>query len=199
MAFRDFKLEDVEERLGFSIKPAGLFHGLSPVEPPQWLRENLRRGARMPLLTEKARSELLVTPILMAVVEMANEPITLFSGIWFDVDTNQGLHGECDFLVSRGEPLPMVRPPVLVMVEAKKQDIDVGFGQCMAQMFAGQIFNERKHIQMPVYGCITTGESWQFLKLDGKTLMIDPVRIPLNQLEELLAILLFIVQTKPTL
>ncbi|MEG4086800.1 hypothetical protein QUA34_24865, partial [Microcoleus sp. POL10_C6] len=46
--------------------------------------------------------------------------------------------------------------------------------QCAAQMVAAQLFNEREHNSIPaVYGCVTTGVVWRFLKLDGNNLIID--------------------------
>ena len=58
-------------------------------------------------------------------------------------------------------------------------------------MVAAQLFNERAGLlNQPVHGCVTTGESWQFLRLDAQELVIDPVRRYIDRLESVLAALL---------
>jgi hypothetical protein len=51
--------------------------------------------------TEKARSELLISPVLVEVREILNRTISIFSGTDFTVDDTVGLNGICDFLISR--------------------------------------------------------------------------------------------------
>lgn len=52
-------------------------------------------------------------------------------------------------------------------------------------------FNERAgRSGRPVYGCVTTGEDWQFMRLDGSELIIDPSRRYINQVGAVLAALL---------
>ena len=71
--------------------------------------------------------------------------------------------------------------------EAKRQDIELGYGQTVAQMIASVEFNTRDATPMPmIYGCVTTGEVWQFLRLSQEILEIDSMRYYLNELPELL-------------
>ncbi|MBN3948244.1 MAG: hypothetical protein HWQ38_18060 [Nostoc sp. NMS7] len=63
---------------------------------------------------------------------------------------------------------------VNVIVEAKKNDIEAGLGQCIAQMVATDLFNRSSgQADIPVYGCVTTGEVWQFLQLSQKVALLD--------------------------
>lgn len=143
------------------------------------------------LRSEKARSEFIVAPILLAVREISGNQIAILSGEKLDVDASKRLVGECDFLLARAEPLPRLRPPLLTIVEAKRNDIDLGLGQCAAQMVAARIFNERAGVApRPIHGCVTTGENWQFMRLDGTELMIDPLRIYINRVDSILGALL---------
>ena len=96
--------------------------------------------------------------------------------------------GECDFLLSWSDPLPVVRPPVITLVEAKKQDIDAGLGQCIAQMVAARIFNERHGKAGPVFGCVTSAEIWQFHRLDVSEVKLDPTRRLISDVGELLGV-----------
>ncbi len=91
---------------------------------------------QLALVSEKARSEFVVAPILLAAREMSRETLTIYSGQRLDVDPERGLQGECDFILALSAPLPRLRAPLLIIVEAKKNDIEAGLGQCVAQMVA---------------------------------------------------------------
>jgi hypothetical protein len=189
MAYSDFTLETAVERLGLTILPEDLFPALAPQAPPGWLVELLARGHTLPQTTEKARSELIVVPILLAARELTAGDCTIHSGPTFNVDPAQGLTGECDFILSRGPSLPIVQAPVVTLVEAKRGDIELGLGQCAAQMVAARIFNERHgQADRRVYGCVTSGTEWQFLRLSRNQLSYDPTRRFLPDLGLILAI-----------
>ncbi len=191
MAYTDFTLDSVEADLGVGQRPGPLFPALHDVAPPQWLSDQLARGMELALVSEKARSEFIVAPILLAVRELSGGRVAILSGPRLDVDPARRLSGECDFLLSLSDPLPRLRAPLLAVLEAKKNDIEAGLGQCAAQMVAAQIFNERGgQPGRPIFGCVTTGEDWQFLRLDGQELVIDPARRYINQVGSVLAALL---------
>ncbi len=80
--------------------------------------------------------------------------------------------------------------PVMTVVEAKKNDVEAGLGQCIAQMVAARRFNEEAGRKMaPVYGCVTTGETWQFLKLTGSSALLDRLRYYLDNVSGILGVL----------
>lgn len=178
MAYTDFTLESAEATLGVTTRPGDLFPNLTPAPVPGWLADLLGRGMRLALVSEKARSEFIVAPILLAVRAASNETITILSGQRLDVDPDRRLVGECDFLLARSEPVPRLRAPVMTVVEAKKNDIEGGLGQCVAQMVAAQVYNDRAG-QPPaaMYGCVTTGEDWQFLGLTGAAVTLHRPRL----------------------
>ena len=190
MAFTDFTLESVEADLGIIPRPGVIFPHLPEVAAPLWLADTLARGMQLALVSEKARSEFIVAPILLAVRELSGGRVSILSGQRLDVDPARHLQGECDFILARSEPLPRLRAPLLTMVEAKKNDIEAGLGQCIAQMVAAQIFNERSGQKEAVYGCVTTGEDWQFLRLEGQAVVIDTMRRYINDVASVLAALL---------
>ncbi len=191
MAYTDFTLDTVETELGVTPRSGPVFATLTDAVPPPWLTAQLARGMELALVSEKARSEFIVAPILLAVRELSGGRVAILSGQRLDVDPARQLLGECDFLLSESEPLPRLRAPLLAVLEAKRNDIDAGLGQCAAQMIAAQIFNERAgRIARPVFGCVTTGEDWQFLRLDGSVLVIEASRRYINQVGAVLAALL---------
>ncbi len=190
MAYADFTLESAEAELGVVVHPGVLFPGLQPLTVPVWLQDLLVRGMRLALLSEKSRGEFIVAPILLAVRELSGDRIAILSGQRLDVDPDRRLVGECDFILALSEPVPLLRAPLLTMVEAKKHDIEAGLGQCLAQMVAAQVYNERAGLLLPaIFGCVTTGESWQFLRLTGKTGTLDQDRLYINNVGGILAAL----------
>lgn len=64
---------------------------------------------------------------------------------------------------------------------------DIQFGQTRV---AAQVYKERSGKALPaVYGCVTTGEDWQFLRLVGTTVTIDQGRLYIDNVSEILATL----------
>jgi hypothetical protein len=86
----------------------------------------------------------------------------------------RGLTGYCDDILSRSKEQLTVNAPVVMIVEAKNENIKGGLGQCLAEMIAAQTFNAREGNAIDtVYGAVTTGEIWKFLKLAGAVASID--------------------------
>jgi len=68
--------------------------------------------------SEKARSELIITPVLVEVRRILDRKVTLFSGEDFTVDESLGLNGRCDFLISRSAEMLAIEAPAVVIIEA---------------------------------------------------------------------------------
>jgi len=195
MAFADFTLESAEAELGVVMRPGVLFENLQPIPVPPWLKDILARGMQLALQSEKARSEFIVAPILLAVRELSGGRIAILSGQRLDVDPARRLLGECDFILAVSDPVPRLRAPLVTVLEAKKQDIEAGLGQCIAQMVAAKIYNEKSGQPFPaIYGCVTTGEAWQFLRLVGTEVTLHHVRYYVDNVGAILAALHQIVQ-----
>src|SRR5207302_1413993 len=79
MAYGDFTLERVEKELGVFAQPADLFPTAPPVAVPAWLREALDRGMLLALLSEKARSEFIVAPVLLTARELSGNRVAIYS------------------------------------------------------------------------------------------------------------------------
>jgi hypothetical protein len=193
MAFSDFDLKTARERFGLTTDEGqDLFSGTLALDVPGLLREILDEWAPAALAmnTEKARSELIIAPILMEAVRLARPPVSMFSGAAFDVDKEQGLNGACDYLITRSAERYFISQPLIAVVEAKKEDIIGGLGQCVAAMVAARIFNERErngpHI---IYGIVTSGTNWRFLKLQNSIVLIDRPEYYLYQVGQILGIL----------
>src|SRR5262245_42491033 len=113
MAYTDFTIDTVRSNLGVTVHVGPIFPDISPIPVPAWLTESLARGMEMALTSEKARSEFIVAPILLAVREATGGPFSILSGQRLDVDPARSLVGECDFILARAEPLPLLQAPVV--------------------------------------------------------------------------------------
>ncbi len=189
MTYDDFSLEVITSVLGMNVGPADVFPSLSPIPVPSWLRDMLDRGLGQVLLTEKARSEFIVVPILLACQELSGGSIAIYSGQRLDVDPERGLVGECDFILSAAPPVPALRAPLITIVEAKRNEVESGVWQCIAQMVGAREFNHRSGGgPEQIYGCVTNAEAWQFLRLTGSVAGIDRHRYYIDNVGGILAV-----------
>jgi hypothetical protein len=142
----------------------------------------------------KARSELIIAPILVELRKMKNRQIGLFSGVEFTVEPEQGLNGVCDFIITQSPQQLFISMPILMLVEAKNENLKAGMAQCIAEMIAAQRFNAREgHVSRCVAGVVTTGSNWKFLQLENMQVTIDQREYYVNQIDKILAILLHLV------
>ena len=170
---------------------------ITPIAPSATLTDFLANSLPVAVATgsEKARSEMIITPVLLEVRKILQDKISLFSGEDFTVDFKQGLNGICDFLISRSSEMLEIEAPAVVVVEAKKADLKTGIGQCIAEMVAMQKFNEAKEKPISVvYGSVSNGTQWRFLKLEEKTVFLDLNDYALVPLEQILGMLVWMVQ-----
>jgi len=177
MAYSDFDLKKVRRDFGLQIdEQPDLCAHVPPVQPGITLAHTLAETAHLAIAinTEKARSEMLITPVLLDIWRQAQSQISLFSGTEFTVDEARGLTGYCDYILSRSKEQLTINAPVVMIVEAKNENIKGGLGQCVAEMIAAQLFNEREGNAIDtIYGAVTTGEIWKFLKLVSAVASID--------------------------
>ena len=172
-----------------------LFADVESIAPSEYLKTTL--AEYIPLAnainTEKARSELIIAPVLLEVRRILNFQIGFFSGIEFNPDPESGLSGYCDYILTASSDLYEIRTPVVTLVEAKNENIKNGLGQCIAEMFGAQRFNQQQNDEIEaIYGGVTTGNAWKFLKLVNQIAFIDLNDYYINEVDKILGIL-----TKP--
>ena len=197
MAYSTWTLSKVSRTFHLkTVRKFGLFADIEPVEPSAHLTAALKRNLPFALAmgTEKAKSEMVVAPVLVELCLHFDNRVSLFSGIDFNVDTKNALTGVCDFLVSLSPEPFELEAPAIILVEAKKDSLTDGLGQCVAEMVAAQRFNAEAGNDIPcIYGATTSGIDWLFLKLEGqqstKTLSIGLETYHINQCDKLLGIL----------
>jgi len=199
MAFGDFDLRTAVQKFDLTEDPrTDLFQDIGPLEPSAVLRDWLAKFAPVALGvgSEQARRELIIAPVLADAKRKADKEVNFLPGVAFDVDREQGLTGSCDYLLIASSQLYYVRAPILAVVEAKEDDIIGGLGQCVAEMVAIRLFNERDGTPIPaVFGCVTSGSLWRFLKLEGSTVFIDLPEYYLHDVSKILGILVTIARS----
>lgn len=190
MTYSNFTLDNVRRAFGLTLRQAHLFPNVVPLDVPPWLQESLNKGMPLALGSEKARSEFILVPILLTSREIAHEQVSIYSGQRLDIDPDSGLIGECDFIITATPPLPVIQAPIVCIIEAKKNDIEAGLGQCVAQMLGARLLNQRDATGIEtVFGCVTTGEVWQFLKLEHDDIFIDRDRYYIDNIQTILGVL----------
>ena len=193
MSYSQFTLESLKTTFGITIvETAGIFADIPDVEYSNYLTETLRYNIPLALsiASEKARSEMIIAPILIEIRKQLSEAVSLFSGKDFEVDTEKGLSGFCDFLISMSPEQLFIEAPVVTLVEAKNDKIESGLAQCMAEMIAAQLFNQGKENKIEtVYGVVTTGSVWKFMKLEKQVITIDLQEYFINQVGKIIGII----------
>ncbi len=193
MSYSDFTLRRVKQDFNLTIVEETTFlPSTKPQQPSPFLTHFLDKYLPLALAlnTEKARSEMLICPILLEVKDIFQQQISLFSGNDFTVDQSVGLNGVCDFLISRSPEQLFIDAPAVVVVEAKKEDLNGGLGQCIAEMIAAQRFNQENNQSITaIFGAVTTGDRWKFIKLESNTVTIGLLEYNLPPVEQVLGIL----------
>jgi hypothetical protein len=202
MSYSEFTLEEVESQFNLIIQEeVKLFESIKPIKPSPLLQETLNYNIPLALDidTEKARSEMIVAPLLIEIKKIFQNQISIFSGTEFNVDQSKGLNGRCDFIISHSPRQLKLSAPVATLVEAKNDNIKSGIAQCIAEMIASQIFNEQKNNNIPcIYGAVTTGSLWKFMSLKNTTVSLDSSEHFVGDIDSILGIFSEIIRiTRP--
>lgn len=200
MAYSDFTLKRVKSELNLKIvENQSISSDVQSIGISDYLKETLKRNVPLALAinTEKARSELIIINILMEVKQMFSDRVSLFSGIDFNIDKEKGLAGFCDFILSNSPEQLYLDSPVIAIVEAKNENIIAGLGQCIAEMYAAKIYNEKEGRNLPCqYGAVTTGDEWKFIKLENDTAAIDLDVYYVSEIDKIIGILAAMAQQR---
>jgi hypothetical protein len=192
MAYSSFTVKQVEQQFNLQIITDSFLPVIPPLAPSPYLADLLQRMSSLAAIlgTEKARSEFIIAPLLFELRELLDRQVGLFTGADFTIDIPSGLNGVCDFLLTRSSSEVSIKAPVVVLIEAKKGELNGGWGQCMAEMVAAQRFNQADGQDIPsIYGSVTTGTQWQFLRLTDQQMWIDVNEYSLMPLDRILGIL----------
>jgi hypothetical protein len=187
--YSSFSFRAVKKKFGLKTIDQTLFPNCSTIQPSDWLTLSLKQGELIAMVSEKSRSEWLVAPILLELKVRNPDKLSILSGENLDIDKDLNLTGECDFIFSRNPYARFIESPIFCLIEAEKHDIQGGTGQCIAQMLGARMLNEQDGVHFPaIYGCVTTGREWQFLKLEQDTVINHIPLLYLNEVPKILGL-----------
>lgn len=201
MSYSDFKtLAQAVQAFELNITERHQVIDSQPLAPSPFLQQVFERELNwaIAVATEQSRREALTHNILLEVREHQQRRVSVFSGKDFTVDPSAGLNGYCDYLISLSATQSVITAPVMVIAEAKKGDVDLGLGQCVAGMVGAQRFNQaHKQPLLKVYGAVTSGTVWKFLALEQQTLQLDLTEYAVPPVDTVLGILAAITEVLP--
>ena len=172
--YSSFSFKAVKKQFDLKSAKGILFDDLQPLQPSDGLLDFLGKTSKMAIVSEKSRSEWIVAPIMVEMKSRNLDKMNVLSGENMDVAKEQSLTGECDFIFVKDPDALTVESLIFCLVEAEKNDLMSGIGQCAAQMVGARMLNEQDGVNFPViYGCATTGLDWQFLKLENQLITIE--------------------------
>lgn len=190
MAYSKFTYDKVRNELDIQDMPMRLFESIEVIYPSEHLKFTLAQAEDLAFFSEKSRSEAIVFPILVELRAINNKNIAIYSGADLSADENKELSGECDYILSKGKQKLEVDGPLICMIEAKDQDMKRAIPQCIAQMEGARLHNQHHHKDIAmIWGCVTTGMEWLFLRLENKIAYIDTKRYSIVKVEEILGAL----------
>lgn len=189
MAYSDFTLSEIRERFGVENQRMRILENFVPVAPTEHLKSELSEIEELPIRSEKAKSEWIVVPILKELRNKNDKFFTIYSGDNLNADETLGLRGKCDFILAKDIGTFDLNYPIIQIVEAKKNDVEIGVPQCAAQLIGANIYNKKQGTELEkIYGCVTTGNEWLFMVLENNCIKINTKLYYLNEVDNILGI-----------
>jgi len=165
MSFSQFKnVADVQKAYKIRYAEGTFISAMKVTVPPVLIEEFAFNKENIDIFSSEAsRSELIISPLLRAVYKNHSENYSFW--IQKPIAFDQVLSGTPDYIFSKRSSLgkTVLETPIVIVVEAKKNDFEHGWGQCLAELVASQKIN--KNDQKAVYGIVTDGNLWQFGRL----------------------------------
>ena len=164
------------------------FHAVQPIQMPEWFQDELHFALEHLGESDKEAfaSEFIVVPFLRAVWRR-HPKMELFSHVQIQADNMIVIP---DYLLSSRSPTgyKALCKPLLLTVEAKDEKFNEGWTQALQQSIVCQKINGAPDV--PVFSIVTTtGEAWQFGKLEGTVFKKHPFSVSFYPVEELVGIL----------
>lgn len=195
MAFSDYKhISQVQQQFKITYREE-LFMIAQDIQPPaHFLEEFTFNREYLDLYTsEGSRAELIILPIVREVYK----PYAQHYSLWIQkpLTYDEILTGTPDYIIATRSALgkTVLEKPLLIIVEAKRNDFEQGWGQCLAELVAAQKLNGAP--SLPVYGIVTDGRFWEFGKLVKDVFLQNSEAYSVDDLAKLFGVLHFLFQS----
>ena len=184
MTFSDFKtIPEVLEkfRIKYTVKDFVQIAEIPDTPSEQFLQEFEFCTQNIDVFaSEAARCEAIIFPILKEIYK----PYAKNYALWIKkaINYDETLNGTPDYLISTRSELgiPVVGTPLIILVEAKKNDFDQGWGQCLSELIAAQKINADP--DFPIYGIVSDGKLWEFGQLVGDAFTRNRTSVTMDNL-----------------
>jgi hypothetical protein len=184
MAFSDYKsLAQVQSAYQIRYQEEKFVSELEAKVPAFFCEEfNFNLTFMDPFSSEAARCELVIFPILREIYKRYYQTTALWVQKTFTFD--EKLNGTPDYMLAKKSELgkTILASPLLLLAEAKRNDFEQGWGQCLAELVAADYLN---HHTRPVYGIVTDGKLWEFGRLHNQVFTKNIASYTVTDLEEL--------------
>ena len=132
--------------------------------------------------SEFAICENLIYPVLKEVWKQYRQHFILWSHQALTFDNK--LSGFPEYILARRSPLGKVvfDQPYLLLVEAKQDNFEAGWAQCLAEMIAAQKLNQTP---ITMFGIASNGDRWQFGKLEANVFTRNITFYSIQNLDDL--------------
>ncbi|MFM7405903.1 MAG: hypothetical protein ACKO3K_04345 [Cuspidothrix sp.] len=159
-----------------------------------YFREDLEFMMRYGVInnSEYAICENLIYPVLKEVWKIYHEHFILWSHQSLNYD--EKLSGFPEYILAKCSPLGKVvfDKPYFILVEAKQDNFETGWAQCLAEMIAAQKLNGE--YQIIIFGIVSNGAIWQFGKLENDKFIKNNTYYTIQELDKLFAAVNFVFQ-----
>lgn len=194
MSFSDYKnISQVQAEFRIKYQEENfIFHYQYPVSG-QFIEEFQFNQRNLDVFSSEAsRCEIVIFPILREVYKNYHHEVSLW--VQKPITYSDKLTGTPDYVVSKKSELgkTFLESPLLIVAEAKKNDFEQGWGQCLAELVAAEHINQVP--ERPVYGIVTDGRWWEFGKLTGQVFTKNIAGFTIDELAQLFGALDYIFQ-----
>ncbi|MBD2775421.1 hypothetical protein [Iningainema tapete] len=159
-----------------------------------YFREDLQTVMREGVVdnSEYAICENLIYPVLKEVWKRYSSKFILWSHQFLTY--NEPLSGYPEYILAKRSPLGKVvfDKPYFILVEAKQDNFEAGWAQCLAEMIAAQRLNAE--LPITIYGIVSNGDRWQFGKLEAEVFTKDNAPYTIYELDKLFAAVNYVFQ-----
>ncbi|MBD2356166.1 hypothetical protein H6G41_16295 [Tolypothrix sp. FACHB-123] len=194
MAFSSFKtIEEVLKEFQVTYSEANFVSEVQ-FNIPDYFREDLEFTMREGAVncSEFAICENLISPVLKQVWKLYSSKFILWSH--YSLNYDEKLSGFPEYILAKRSPLGKVvfDKPYFILVEAKQDNFETGWAQCLAEMIAAQRLNGE--YQIVIYGIVSNGATWQFGKLESDIFTRNITPYTIYELDKLFSTVNFVFQ-----
>jgi hypothetical protein len=159
-----------------------------------YFREDLQLMMRDAVVdnSEFAICENLIYPVIKEVWKIYRQHFILWSHQSLNYD--EILSGFPEYILAKRSPLGkfVFDKPYFILVEAKQDNFEAGWAQCLAEMITAQRLNGE--YQIVIFGIVSNGDRWQFGKLEGEIFTRNSTYYTIQEIDKLFGAVNFVFQ-----